>query len=196
MVRNSFGDENSAPIGQEDEPVERLLVERRRVLAGLAAEDFAAVLREREAVPVLLARLAAGLADDRVVAGLADDDFAAVLRDRVAVRFVAVDREAVRRGAAVLAALPPSSLATRSRRLATSALRSSSIFRSPMASRKRVAAWATSSTRSRPRFCAPVVPSFNVRSTALRTASTGSPAPEPFLSFFFLSFLAMGASLI
>jgi hypothetical protein len=35
-----------------------------------------------------------------------------------------------------------------------------------------------------------------VRSTALRTASTGSDAPEPFLSFFFLSFFAMAASLI
>jgi hypothetical protein len=30
-----------------------------------------------------------------------------------------------------------------------------------------------------------------VRSTALRTASTGSEVPESFLSFFFLSFLAM-----
>jgi hypothetical protein len=30
-----------------------------------------------------------------------------------------------------------------------------------------------------------------VRSTALRTASTASAAPEPFLSFFFLSFFAM-----
>ena len=44
------------------------------------------------------------------------------------------------------------------------------------------------------RFCAspdPSVVAWNVRSTALRTASTASAAPEPCLSFFFLSFLAM-----
>jgi hypothetical protein len=156
------------------------------VLDGLAADDFAAVLRAREVVPVLLAREAAGFAAD---------DLAAVLREREVVLLAAVDRDAVRRGAAVVVALPPSSAATRSRRLATSALRSSRSLRSPIASRKRAAAWATSSTRSRPRFCAPLVLSpvaFNVRSTALRTASTGSVAPEPFLSFFFLlSFLAM-----
>ena len=77
---------------------------------------------------------------------------------------------------------------------------SSSTFMSSIVSRMRVAACATSSTSSRVRFCVPAAPSlvaWNVRSTALRTASTASAAPPACLSFFaFLSFFAMAASLI
>src|ERR1700745_441050 len=76
MVRNSFGDENSAPMAQDDEPdepvdrervervpCERVPVERvrvdfarglpgraREVVAGFFAAGLAAVLRDREAV--------------------------------------------------------------------------------------------------------------------------------------------------
>ena len=70
---------------------------------------------------------------------------------------------------------------------------SSSTLRSSIVSRMRAAAWATSSTSARVRFCVPAAPSlvaWNVRSMALRTASTASAASEPFLSFF-LFFLAM-----
>jgi len=56
--------------------------------------------------------------------------------------------------------------------------------------------WATSSTRFRVRFdvlAAPSLVAWNVRSTALRTASMASVASEPCcLSFCFLSFLARG----
>ena len=140
MVRNSFGDENSAPMVQDDEeePVERVpagffaAVLRERVLVVF----FAAVLRER----VLVVFFAAVLRE-RVLAAF----FAAVLRERdaagffAAVLLAAVDFAAVRRGAAVLVTLP-SSAATRWRRPATSFLRSSRTFRSPIASRKRLAA--------------------------------------------------------
>jgi hypothetical protein len=211
IVRNSFGDENSAPMAQDDEPdergdrervervpvdrvpVERLLVDRARELvagffaAGLAAEAFAAALRERVVEPL-----------DRDVEPL-ERDVEAPERDAEPLLLAAVERDAAVereedvRERALLTALP-SSAATRARRLSTSLLRSSSTFRSAIASRKRAAAWATSSTRSRPRLPAPPAPSLvalNVRSTALRTASTGSVWPEPFLSFFFLSFFAM-----
>jgi hypothetical protein len=93
--------------------------------------------------------------------------------------------------------LPDSSAVTR-RASASISLRSprtsSRTRRSSIVSRTRAAAWAISSTRSRVRFCVPAAPSavaWNVRSTAPRTASTASAAPEPCLSFFFLSFLAM-----
>ena len=129
------------------------------------------------------------LAEDfaRVLAGFAEEDFAAV--ERVAVR----GRLAVVVAAGFARLL--SSAVTRARRLSTSLRRSSRTFRSASDSRTRWAAWANSSTRSRPRFCAPALPSlvaFSVRSTALRTASTGSEVLESCLSFFFLSFLAMG----
>ena len=72
---------------------------------------------------------------------------------------------------------------------------SSRIRSSSIVSRMREAAAATSSTRLRVRLdvvAAPSVVAWNVRSTALRTASTASAASEPFcLSFFFLSFLAI-----
>src|SRR3954452_17210421 len=142
-VRNSLGDENSAAMAQEDDERrgERELAERvDRVPVDRGPVDFARVLVDR--ARVLLADFAA--------------DFEAALRARVVPVLLAaadrdaVDREAVVRDRAVLAALA-SSAATRARRLSTSRLRSSRTFRSAMASRKRAAAWATSSTRSRPR---------------------------------------------
>src|ERR1044071_7898407 len=139
MVRNSFGDENSAPMAQEDEeepedPVERVLagffaavlrervvvvffaaVLRDRVVAGF----FAAVLRE-----LVVAGFFAAVLRELVVAGF----FAAVLREREAAGFVAVRLLAVDREGALLETLP-SSAATRARRPATSFLRSSRTFR-------------------------------------------------------------------
>jgi hypothetical protein len=118
---------------QEDEEPEDP-VERERVVR-VPAGFFAAVLRDR-----VLAGFFAAVLRDRVPAGF----FAAVLREREAAGFAAVllaavDRAAVGRGVALLVTLP-SSAATRWRRPATSFLRSSRTFRSPIVSRKRLAA--------------------------------------------------------
>ena len=135
MVRNSFGDENSAPMVQEDEEEPEDPVERERVVR-VPVDFFAAVLRDREA-----AGFFAAVVRERVAAVF----FAVVLREReaagflAAVLFAAVDRVAGRRAAAVLVALL-SSAATRARSPATSFFRSSRTFRSPIASRKRLAA--------------------------------------------------------
>jgi hypothetical protein len=175
---------------RERVPVDRLLVD---FAAGLrAVDDFAAVERD-----------AAGFfaAVERVPDDFAAVDFAAVER-RAAGFFAAVDRELVDRAwlatgvAAVVpaAAFAPgrSSAPTRRARFSISVrspLSSSMTPRSSSDSRTRVTARATSSTISLPRS---LDPSGSARSTAPRTASTVSAAPEPFLSFFFLLFfLAM-----
>src|ERR1044072_8550640 len=104
--RNSFGDENSAPMAQEEvERVERALVERaldERVLVERELAGFAAWVLDRDVV--VLERLA------RLAAGLLEVDLEAVLRERLLVRFAAVDRGGARRGAAVLVALFSSAL--------------------------------------------------------------------------------------
>ena len=124
--------------------------------------------------------------------------------DRLAVDRLAVDRLAVGRLAVLVAAglagaedEPGRSSAPTRRASASISLRrpfrSSRTLCSSSDSRTRVTARATSSTIWLPRS---LEPSGSARSTALRTASTVSAAPEPFLPFDFLSFLAMGASLI
>jgi hypothetical protein len=197
IVRNSFGDENSAPMGQ-DEPEpdvrEREDVERARVPVDReAAGFFAAVDRDREAAGFFAAGFEAvdfdAVERERDAAGfLAAVDFDAVDRERVAAGVEAVDGDRV---ADALDDPGRSSAATRRARPSISprSPRSSSI--TPCCSsdsRTRVTARATSSTICVPRS---FEPSGSARSTALRTASTASAAPELFLSFFFLSFLAM-----
>ena len=98
---------------------------------------------------------------------------------------------------------PPSSAATRRASNSTSRrrpLRSSSTPTCSIISRTRVAAPATSSTRSCARVrvdCALSAVAWNVRSTAVRTAPTGSVPEVSFFFDFFLSFFAMvGASLV
>jgi hypothetical protein len=189
--RNSFGEENSAPMAQlelEPEPVprERVDVERVRVPVDReAAGFFAAGLRAA-------GFLAAGFAAlDFAAVDLAAVDREAVDRDRAA-----VDRDRVAAGFAAGADVDGRSrFATRRASVSTSVRSLPSSSSTPCCSsdsRTRETAFATSST-----ICAPrsLEPSGSARSTALRTASmVVSVVPEPFLvSFFFLlSFLAMG----
>jgi hypothetical protein len=176
--------------GREDDERARVPVDREAagfLAAGLRAAGFFAA--------------AAGLAAvdrDRVAAGFAAVERDAVDRDRVAAGLAAADRDRVAAGFAA-AGFAGAEAPGRSR-FATRRASDSTSVRSPLSSsntpccssdsRTRETALATSST-----ICAPrsFEPSGNARSTALRTASTVSAAPEPFLSFFFLlSFLAMG----
>jgi uridine phosphorylase len=189
-------------MAQEDEPELRGERERVRVPVDRLLVDFAAGLRAVDDFA------AAGFlaAVERVLDAFAAVDLAAVER-RAAGFFAAVDREPVDRArlATGVAAVVPddagfapgrSSAPTRRARFSISVrspLSSSGTPRSSSDSRTRVTARATSSTISLPRS---LEPSGSARSTAVRTASTVSAAPEPFLSFFFLSFLGMGASLI
>jgi hypothetical protein len=199
IVRNSFGDENSAATCQElpEEPEpepepdvrERFDVEREE--ARFEDDDLDAVDRDLVAAgfdAVDRDLVAAGF--DAVDRDFVDRDFVEVDRD-----FVAVDRAFV--GADVDAvdgeAVPGRSrLATRRASVSTSRRSFPSSSRTPCCSsdsRTFVTARATSSTIWLPRS---FEPSGNARSTALRTASTVSAVPEPFLSFFFFpSFLAM-----
>jgi len=194
------------------------VVERERVARGFDARvlvDFAAVERvargfaAADRVPVVFeARVLVDFAAvERVARGFAAADrvlvdFAAV--EREVLGFAAVEREVLGFAAAVVVVVVPlrSSDATRRASASMSARRpltSSSTFRSSIVSRIRTAAAPTSSTSLRVRSWVPAAPSevaWNVRSTALRTASTASAAPEPCLSFFFLSFLGMVSTLI
>ena len=136
-----------------------------RVAAGfLAAVDREAAGFRAAGFLAAVDREAAGFraAVDRDAAGfLAAVDREAVVRERVAAGFAAADDDPGR-----------SSAATRRASASIS-------VRSPFSSSSTLC----SATASRPLWI--------VRSTALRTASTASAAPEPFLSFFFLSFFAM-----
>jgi hypothetical protein len=172
-------------MAQEDpEPDERgrlVVVDRAR----LVVVDARLVVVDRARL-VLVDRDAAGfLVVDFLVAGF----FAAVDRDLVAADFDAAGREAV---VVPRAALGRSRLATRRASVSTSARSFPISSNTPCCSsdsRTFVTARATSSTIWLPRS---FEPSGNARSTALRTASTVSAAPEPLLSFFFFpSFLAM-----
>ena len=152
---------------EEDERVEREPADR---VPARVPDERVVVARDRDgfaAAGFLAAGFAAaGFAADFV---RADDALARVVDDLgVALRV----REAVLPVLAaagrealerVAAGLRPSSAATRRARL--------------------------SSSPRRPWRCSVVA--WNVRSTVLRTASTASSTPEPCLSFFFLSFLAM-----
>jgi hypothetical protein len=131
-VRNSFADENSSPMGQEDEPDERRVVERERVV----------VERDREAAGFLAAveRDAAGFfaAVERDAAGF----FAAVERAFEAGLRAVVERafEAGLRAAVARDEPRPgtSSAATRRARLSTSlrrAFRSSPMLCEEISSR-------------------------------------------------------------
>jgi hypothetical protein len=172
-------------MAQEPEPDER---ER---------DDF-----ERDRVAVDFDREEAGFRvdDDFAVVERDDDDFVVRERDvfaraRVVAGFaeVPVARDAVVDCAGVVGReAGRSRLATRRASDSTSLRSLPSSSNTPCCSsdsRTRVTARATSSTIWLPRS---FDPSGSARSTALRTASTVSAAPEPFLSFFFFaSFLAM-----
>jgi hypothetical protein len=166
MVRNSFGDEKSSAMAQEDEPDERerVEVERERVV----------LEREREAAGFLApaARVDAGFF--AAVERAADCFFAAVERDAAgflaagflaAGFFAAVERD----DAADDEPRPGTSRAATRRASVSTSLRrpfkSSAMLRWASSSRIRPTALATSSTISRPRSCG--------------------------VSFFFLSFFAM-----
>jgi hypothetical protein len=175
---------------RDDVERERVPVERERDAAGfLAADDFdavdlAAVDRDEDDF--------AAVDRERVAAGLEAVDFVAAGFD--AADFEAVDREAAVERAGVLGrSTGRSRLATRRASDSTSLRSLPSSSNTPCCSsdsRTRVTARATSSTSCVPRS---FEPSGSARSTALRTASTVSAAPEPFLVsfFFFASFLAM-----
>jgi len=177
------------PAGRDD----RVPEARERAPDAVVPDGFAAAeLRDRD---VVLAGVAPA---DRVDRDVVPGDFAAVDFARDADGFDPPRAVAAVVPAAVLAAvLALSSAATRRERLSISRRRprtSSRTRRSSIVSRMRAAACATSSTSARVRFWVPIAPSvvaWNVRSTALRTASTASAASEPLLSFFFLSFFAM-----
>jgi len=158
--------------------------------AAFRVDDRLAVERDEAAFRV----------DDRLAVEREDDGFFVV--DRLDARFVLdrafVDRArfeaarfAVVRVAAGLAdARAPGRSSAATRRASPSISvrrprRSSRIPWSSSDSRTRVTARATSSTIWLPRS---LDPSGSARSTALRTASTVSAGPEPFLSFAFLSF--------
>jgi hypothetical protein len=125
-----------------------------------------------------------------------DDPFVREAFDAVDARLIALDRAFTGRVVVVVVrggAPGRSRFATRRASDSTSERSLPSSSNTPCSSsdcRTRVTARATSSTSSRPRSREP---SGSARSTALRTASTVSAGPEPFLvSFFFLpSFLAM-----
>jgi hypothetical protein len=186
-------------MAQDDEPDpdgrDRVL-ERDREVAGFADDDFA-VERGLEAVDFDAVDFDAVdfAPDDLAAVDRVPDDFAAVEREREAAGLAAAGFVAA--GFVVAAGVeePPerrfvSSAATRRARPSISPRRprrSSSTLPSSSDSRTRETALATSSTISRPRA---FDPSGSARSTALRIASTGSVASEPFLSFF-LSFFAM-----
>jgi hypothetical protein len=164
----------------------RLLVDARFVDADFVDDAFGALEED--------AFVDDAFVDERFV----DEPFVREAFDAVDARFVAVDRAftgPVVLGVVVVREGAPgrSRLATRRASDSTSARSLPSSSNTPCCSsepRTRVTARATSSTSSRPRSREP---SGSARSTALRTASTVSAAPEPFLlSFFFLpSFLAM-----
>jgi hypothetical protein len=174
---------------REDVERERVPVERVDVFDRDAAGFLAAVDREAAGFFAAVDRDAADFlaAVDRDAAGF----FAAGLR-------AAVDRVDVERAAVLVAAglagadaAGFSSAATRRARPSISLrrpFRSSRTLCSSTDSRTRATARATSSTIWLPRS---FEPSGSARSTAERTASTVSAAPEPFLPFDFLSFLAM-----
>jgi hypothetical protein len=158
-----------------------------------------AVEREREAAGFLAAGFDAAERDDEDFAAVdLEEDFAAVDRDDdagVPVERAAVERERVAAGfaAADEREVPAgrSRLPTRRASDSTSARSLPSSSSTPCCSsdsRTRVTARATSSTIWVPRS---FDPSGSARSTALRTDSMVSAAPEPCLSFFFLSFLGM-----
>jgi hypothetical protein len=173
---------------EEPEPEVRERDDLVRAVLEREADGFAADERDRVAALLVVdvfdvrARVAAGFDDrDLVLAAFVD-------RDRVVAAFVVAGR-----GAAVGRAAPGrSSEATRRASDSISPRSFPSSSRTPCCSsdsRTLVTARATSSTIWAPRS---FEPSGNARSTALRTASTVSAAPEPFLSFFFFpSFLAM-----
>jgi hypothetical protein len=191
-------------MSQEDEPDEPDPDDRDRVLRVVPVPEREEVERDRVVVVLGFAAVERDFA--AVERGFDAVDFAAV--DLAAVDRVPVEREREAAGlraagfaaAGFAAAADDDELAAR--RLVSSAVtrrarfsisprrprRSSSTFPSSSDSRTRETALATSSTISRPRA---FEPSGSARSTALRICSTVSGAPEPFLSFFFLSFFAM-----